>query len=80
MERVSSLKTGVKYKDTPIGKIPVDWEVVRVKDIALRFLNGGTPDTTNKNYWDGDNTIGLPAQILRTRGFMQYGGMYLPKE
>lgn len=32
--QVSSLKTGVKYKDTPIGKIPVDWEVVRLKDIT----------------------------------------------
>ena len=34
MEQVSSLKTGVKYKKTPIGKIPVDWEVVRLKDIT----------------------------------------------
>ena len=34
VEQVSSLKTGVKYKDTPIGKIPVDWEVVRLKDIT----------------------------------------------
>ena len=38
MEQVSSLKTGVKYKKTPIGKIPVDWEVVRLKDITgVRF-------------------------------------------
>ena len=34
VEQVSSLKTGVKYKETPIGKIPVDWEVVRLKDIT----------------------------------------------
>ena len=54
MEQVSSLKTGVKYKDTSIGKIPVDWEVLRLKDIALRFYNGGTPDTTNNDYWNGD--------------------------
>jgi len=54
VQQVSSLRTGVKYKDTPIGKIPVDWEVVRLRDISQRFYNGGTPDTTNKDYWDGN--------------------------
>ncbi len=54
VEQVSSLKTGVKYKETPIGKIPVDWEVVQIKDISKNFFNGGTPDTTNKDYWDGN--------------------------
>jgi len=53
-EQVSSLKTDVKYKDTPIGKIPVDWEVVQLKDISKKFYNGGTPDTTNRDYWDGN--------------------------
>ena len=33
-EQVSSLKTGIKYKNTPIGKIPVDWEVKRLIDTA----------------------------------------------
>ena len=52
-EQVSSLKTGIKYKNTPIGKIPVDWEVAKLKRIATGFYNGGTPDTTNKDYWNG---------------------------
>jgi len=29
-EKVSSLKTNIIYKDTAIGKIPVDWEVKRL--------------------------------------------------
>ena len=33
-EQVSSLKTGIKYKNTPIGKIPVDWEVKKLIDTA----------------------------------------------
>jgi len=52
-EQVSSLKTAIKYKDTPIGKIPVDWEVVQLKDIARKIHNGCTPDTKSKEYWDG---------------------------
>ena len=34
VEQVSSLKTGIKYKNTPIGKIPVDWEVKKLEDTA----------------------------------------------
>jgi type I restriction enzyme S subunit len=33
-EQVSSLKTGIKYKDTPIGKIPVDWSSKSVGEVC----------------------------------------------
>lgn len=33
-DQVSSLKTDVKFKDTPIGNIPVDWEVKRLISVA----------------------------------------------
>src|SRR4030042_1811804 len=34
MGQIKNLKTGIKYKDTPIGKIPVNWEVVRLEDVS----------------------------------------------
>lgn len=36
MAQVKSLQTGIKFKDTPIGKIPVDWEVVSIEQIAKK--------------------------------------------
>lgn len=33
-EQIKSLKTGIKYKDTPIGKVPVDWEIKNLIDTA----------------------------------------------
>ncbi|MDP2860525.1 MAG: restriction endonuclease subunit S, partial [bacterium] len=33
-EQVRSLKTGIKYKDTPIGKVPVDWKVGAFSELA----------------------------------------------
>jgi type I restriction enzyme S subunit len=53
-EQVRSLQTGIKYKDTPVGQIPVDWETVNLKNVSQKFLNGGKPDTTNKEYWNGN--------------------------
>jgi type I restriction enzyme S subunit len=41
VERATSLRTDVKYKKTPIGKIPVDWEAVGLNRIgALKGGNG----------------------------------------
>src|SRR4030042_5050322 len=34
MGQIKNLKTGIKYKDTPIGKIPVDWELVRLEGVS----------------------------------------------
>lgn len=33
-EQVNSLKTAIKYKDTPIGKMPVDWKVTSLGEIT----------------------------------------------
>jgi len=52
-EQVSSLKTGIKYKDTPIGKIPVDWELVRLGDICSISSGGASnysKDVNEKTY------------------------------
>jgi len=43
-----------EFKETPIGKVPEDWEVVRLKDIAREFMSGGTPSTKESKYWNGD--------------------------
>ncbi|PMQ02374.1 MAG: restriction endonuclease [Dictyoglomus sp. NZ13-RE01] len=42
------------FKETEIGLIPEDWEVVRLKDVAVYMKAGGTPRRTVKDYWNGD--------------------------
>jgi type I restriction enzyme S subunit len=53
VEQVSSLKTGVKYKDTPIGKIPVDWEVVKLSKISEINMGQSPPSTDCNEQGDG---------------------------
>ncbi len=53
MEQVSSLKTGVKYKDTPIGKIPVDWEAVTLSQIAEINMGQSPPSKDCNEQGDG---------------------------
>jgi len=41
------------YKMTEVGVIPEDWEVKKLGDIA-EMASGGTPLTSNPNYYNGD--------------------------
>ncbi|TAL28108.1 MAG: restriction endonuclease subunit S, partial [Nitrospirae bacterium] len=34
MSQIKSLRTGIKFKDTPIGKIPVDWEALALSQVT----------------------------------------------
>lgn len=45
--------TQTAYKDTPIGKIPTDWEVKKLGEIT-QTTAGGTPTTKKSEYWGGD--------------------------
>ena len=66
-EQVSSLKTGIKYKDTPIGKIPVDWEVISLRDVS-EINMGQSPPSEDCN----EREEGLPFY----QGNAEFGSKY----
>jgi type I restriction enzyme S subunit len=41
-----------RFKDTRLGRIPEEWEVVRINDIFV-IETGTTPSTKRKDYWEG---------------------------
>lgn len=44
------------YKETKFKKgLPVGWEVKKVGEICSNIFSGGTPSTSIKEYWDGEN-------------------------
>jgi type I restriction enzyme S subunit len=63
-----------KFKKTEIEEIPIEWEVIRLKDITQEFYNGGTPDTKIKEYWDGDIPwiTGADFEDQKIRQFRRY--------
>jgi type I restriction enzyme S subunit len=42
-----------KFKDSPLGKIPEEWEVVRLGEVG-KIISGSTPSTYNDEYWNGE--------------------------
>jgi restriction endonuclease S subunit/predicted nucleic acid-binding protein len=42
------------FKETLIGKIPKEWDIVKLEKICNKIKAGGTPLTTKKEFWNGD--------------------------
>jgi len=42
------------FKETSIGKIPKEWEVVALNDVCMKIKAGGTPLTSKREYYDGN--------------------------
>lgn len=42
-----------KFKDSPLGRIPVKWTATTLGDIGT-WSSGGTPSKANTDFWNGD--------------------------
>lgn len=66
-EQVSSLKTNIKYKNTPLGKIPVDWEVVRLEDVCSEIYR--YPTYYNIEYVEqGSGVPEIRGELINNNG------------
>ncbi|MFA7317335.1 MAG: restriction endonuclease subunit S [Sulfuricella sp.] len=43
----------IHFQESPLGHIPQGWEVCPLAN-KIELLSGGTPKTTEPDYWDGD--------------------------
>jgi type I restriction enzyme S subunit len=76
-------------KNTPIGKTPKTWQVVRIRDIA-ETSSGGTPSRSKKEYFDGeipwvksgelkDNTLYATEETISNEGLQNSAAKIFPK-
>ncbi len=57
------LDKNVKLKNSGIewiGEIPEHWKVKRFKDVVNKFIGGGTPNTSNTDYWVEESETSIP--------------------
>lgn len=65
IDKLKDLKTGMmqelltngightEFKDSPVGRIPVDWKLVSLGELGV-WKGGGTPSKANKEFWSGN--------------------------
>ena len=59
-----------EFQETEIEKIPRDWKVVKLKDVATKVKMGGTPKRTVKEYWDGDIPFAKIEDITNSKKYI----------
>jgi len=68
------------YKKTEIGIIPEDWEVKRLGEVGC-IIGGGTPNTNESEYWNGEinwftpTEIGGKKYVLESKRKISYEGL-----
>ncbi len=67
-----------EFKETEIGRIPEDWEVVRLGEIG-EIITGKTPSTKIKEYWNGDIMFVTPTDY-KGRKYIDSTERYLTKK
>jgi restriction endonuclease S subunit len=61
--------------------LPGDWKADRLKDIVPRIVGGGTPSSTDPNFWeDGDIVWVTPERKITRAGLNASAAVLLPKE
>ena len=60
------MKESKGFKETEIGLIPEDWEVVRLGDI-VNFKIGRTPPRKNKDYWTNGKYYWVSISDMKNR-------------
>jgi type I restriction enzyme S subunit len=55
-----------KFKDSPLGRIPEEWEVVRLGEVG-EIISGSTPSTYNSEYWNGEIVWITPDDLSKAK-------------
>ncbi|ABS60371.1 restriction modification system DNA specificity domain [Fervidobacterium nodosum Rt17-B1] len=58
-----------KFKDSPLGRIPEEWEVVRLGETG-RIVSGATPDTSKPQFWNGDIVWVTPDDLSKQKKYI----------
>ena len=59
-------KTKQGYKQTKLGIIPEEWDIKKFQEFG-KIIGGGTPNSANKSYWDGDILWAVPTDITKLK-------------
>jgi type I restriction enzyme S subunit len=62
MTALTKLVSETRFKQTAIGRVPVDWKSDRLGKVC-EVVGGGTPSTAIKRYWNGDIPFVTPTDV-----------------
>jgi type I restriction enzyme S subunit len=58
------------FKETPIGKIPKDWEVNELEKVSVLIKSGSTPLKSRRDYWNGNIPFMTQADMTKVERYL----------
>lgn len=58
------------FRETEIGLIPSDWDIVKLEEVSEKLKAGGTPRTNIKEYWDGDIPLAKVEDVASNEKYL----------
>ena len=68
-----------KFKDSPVGRIPVGWEVKKIDNLG-EILTGRTPKISELNYYGGKIPFISPADLGNKLVSVNPGKVFISKK
>ena len=68
-----------EFKDSPVGKIPKGWEVIKLSDYSNQITKGGTPTTYGFD-WVDSGILFLRSECVKEGKFSVSGSMCISQE
>jgi type I restriction enzyme S subunit len=68
------------FKETEIGLIPEDWEVVRLGEVVEKIKAGGTPKRSEKRFWGGSIPFILIEDLTKNNLYIKDAQEYITEE
>ncbi len=69
-----------RFKETEIGLIPEDWEVVRLGEVVEKIKAGGTPKRSEKRFWGGSIPFILIEDLTKNNLYIKDAREYITEE
>jgi len=66
-----------RFKDSPLGRIPEEWEVVRLEEVG-KIITGSTPPTENPEYY-GDEYLFISPEDIQDKKYIETTAKKLTK-
>jgi len=59
-----------EFQETPIGKIPKEWKIVKLGNVALKIKSGSTPLKKIREYWGGAVHFVTISDMSKSRKYL----------
>jgi len=68
------------FKETELGPLPEEWEVIRLEEVVEKMKAGGTPRRSEKRFWGGSIPFIMIEDLTKSNLYVKGAREYITEE